>query len=137
MPQLLSTDPVVFARDEQNNLIIPLRIARGLEAVAILARTRLLLWADEWFLDRSAGTRWLETEDGTVTERDAILGQPYDAGKIAREVRRVILGEPAIPGANDVTELKSSFDGATRSMELSLVIRCVFGDVPLTVSVPA
>ncbi len=121
----LSTDPVVFARDERNDLIVPLRKASGLEAVLILVRTAWLLWRDEWFLNRDLGTPWLETEDGVVTEQDAILGQPYDAAKIARALRGEAL---AVPGVLDVAEFKSSFDGETRNLTVSATIITRFGD---------
>lgn len=128
---LTAADPVVFARDANNDLIVPLRKATGLEAVLILVRTALLLWRDEWFLNRDSGTPWLETEDGVVTERDAILGQPYDAAKIARTLRKVVL---AVPGVSDVTQLRSSFNGDTRNMTVSMVVRTRFGDSPLVVT---
>lgn len=129
-----STDPVVFARDENNDLIVPLRKAVGLEAVMILVRTKWLLWCDEWFLNRDEGTAWLETEDGVVTERDAILGQPYDAAKIARELRGKAL---AVPGVSDVAEFKSAFDGETRNLTVSATIRTAFGDGQVQIVVGA
>ena len=129
MPALLSTDPVVFARDENNDIIIPLRIARGIEAVLILVRTALLLWRDELALNRDVGMPWIETEDGVVTERDAILGQPYDAAKIARVVRKELL---AVNGVLGVIQFASSFDAETRTLAVSLIVRTAFGDSPLT-----
>lgn len=122
---LLSTDPVVFARDENNDLIIPRRKVAGLDAVLILVRTAWLLWRDEWFLNRDRGTPWLETEDGVVTEQDAILGQPYDAAKIARVLRGEAL---AVNGVSDVADFKSSFDGEIRNLQVSATVRTAFGD---------
>lgn len=126
---LLSTDPLVFARDENNDLIIPLRKASGLEALVILVRTAWLLWRDEWFLNRDIGTPWLETEDGVVTERDAILGQRYDAGKVMRALRAEAL---AINGVRDLVGFRSSFDGETRNLTASGTIRSDFGDAPVS-----
>ena len=132
---LLSTDPICFARDPvTNDLIVPMRIARGLEAIAILIRTRLLLWRDEWFLDRDAGTPWLETEDGVVAERDAILGQAYDAGKTQRALRPVILG---VTGVTGVRQCTSAFDGEQRILSVSCVAVSQFGDVPVSVQLGA
>lgn len=125
----LSTDPICFARDEDNDLIIPLRRASGLEAVLILCRTALLLWRDEWFLNRDIGTPWLETTDGVVTEQEAILGQVFDASKTQRILRKVLLG---ITGVTAIAELKTSFDGPTRNVTVSFVIRTRFGDSPTT-----
>jgi hypothetical protein len=135
MAILLETDPVCFARDENNDIIIPLRVARGLEAVLILVRTAWRLWRDEWFLNRDAGTPWIETEDGVVTETEAILGQPYDAAKIARVLRAEALA--AHPAVTDVAEFKSSFDPEERSMSVTAVIRSRFGDAPVSVVLPA
>lgn len=129
-----STDPVVFARDENNDLIMPLRKASGIEAVLILVRTAWGVWRDEYFLNRDKGTPWLETEDGVVTEQDAILGQPYDAAKIARVLRGEAL---AVNGVSDVAEFKSSFDGETRNLTVSATIRTAFGDGQVQIVVGA
>ncbi len=131
---LLSTDPIVFARDENNDLIIPLRRASGLEALVILVRTAWLLWRDEWFLNRDIGTPWLETEDGVVTERDAILGQGYDAGKVMRALRAEAL---AINGVRNLTNFASSFDASTRNLTVSGVISSDFGDAPVSAVIAA
>ena len=136
MATILTTDPLVFARDANNDLIVPLRAASGIDAALILVRTIILLWRDEYFLNRSIGTPWIETEDGVVPERDAILGQPFDAGKIARVIRGAILGvlgpTAENPIVRDITEIVAAFDGETRNMSLSMVVRTQFGDAPLT-----
>jgi hypothetical protein len=131
---LLSTDPLVFARDENNDLIIPRRKVSGLEAIAILVRTAWLLWRDEWFLNRDIGTPWLETADGAVTERDAILGQAFDPTKVARALRTEAV---AIRGVRDVVQIKTSFDAETRNMEVSGVVRSDFGDVTVSTAIAA
>lgn len=130
----LSTDPVVFARTDTNDLIVPLRKASGLEAVAILVRTAWNTWRDEYFLNRDFGTPWLETSDGVVTEQDALLGQPYDAAKIASTLRGVAL---AVPGVSDVAEFRSVFDGDTRNLAVSATIRTQFGDTVVSVQAGA
>ena len=129
-----STDPVVFARDENNDLIIPRRKVAGLEAVLILVRTAWGLWRDEFFLNRDKGTPWLETTDGVVAETDAILGQPYDAAKIARVLRGEAL---AVNGVVDVQDFKSAFDGETRNLQVSATIRTAFGDGTVSVAAGA
>lgn len=127
-----STDPVVFARDSANDLIIPRRKVAGLEAVLILVRAAWGLWRDEFFLNRDKGTPWLETSDGVVAEADAILGQPYDAAKIARVLRGEAL---AVNGVSDVQDFKSSFDGPSRNLQVSATIRTAFGDSSISVVV--
>lgn len=130
----LIDEPVCFARDEKNDLIIPLRKATGLEAVLIMARTILLLHRDEWVLNRDIGTPWLPTEDGVVAERDAILGESYDAGKTLRALRPQLM---AIPNVRDVAEFKSAFEGGDeRTLSVSMVLRTRFGDAPLAVAIP-
>ncbi len=131
---VLSTDPVVFARDATGDLIIPRRKASGLEAVLILVRTAWEVWRDEWFLNRDFGTEWLETEDGVVTESDAILGQVFDQAKIARVLRGRAL---AVNGVSDIQEFKSSFDGSSRNLTVSATIRTAFGDGPVQIVVGA
>lgn len=130
---LQSTDPVVFARTEAGDLEIPLRRAVGLEAIAILVRSAWQLWRSEYFLNLEVGVPWLETEDGTVTERDAILGQQYDSAKLQRALRAEAL---AINGVRDLVGFKSSFDGGTRNVTASGVIRSDFGDVEVTAEIP-
>jgi hypothetical protein len=131
MAVLLSTDPICFARDENNDRIVPGRIVGGLDAILILVRTAWQLWRDEWFLNRSIGVPWIATRDGLVTRADAILGQPYDAAKLARALRGEAL---AINGVRDVIEFKSAFDSGIRNVTASCVIRSSFGDAPLSVA---
>lgn len=124
-----STDPLVWARDDCGDLIIPLRRAVGLEAVAILIRAAVGLFRDEWFLNRDAGMEWLPTDDGVVSERDAILGQPYNAAKAQRALRNIILRVTAV---RSVTQLRTSFDSEERTLEMSCVARTQFGDLPFS-----
>ncbi len=130
---LLTTDPLVFARDDCGDLIVPLRIARGLEAVLILVRAAIMLWRDEYYLDRDAGMPWLETTDGVVREVDAILGQPFDPAKLQRAVRILILRVTAV---RSISEFKATFDGEARAVAMSMVVHSDFGDSPLSISVP-
>lgn len=118
-------DPLCFARDDNGDRIVPGRLASGMEAVLILVRAAIKLWRAEWFLDKDIGMPWLETPDGVVTERDAILGQAYDPAKTARALRREIL---AVPGVVEVPELRTSYDGAERTPSISLRVRVRFDD---------
>lgn len=125
---LLIGDPVVFVRDTDNHLVFPLRLARGLEAVAIGIRTRLLMCRGEWFLDLDKGVPYLPTEDGVVPESEAILGQPFDPVKIRAALLDLIL---ETPGVLDVPVLRVSFDGAERVLTITWVARTRFGDTPV------
>jgi hypothetical protein len=122
---VLSTDPLVFARDANNELIIPLRKASGLEAIQILVRCAWLLWRDEYFLNRDVGMPWTETADGAVTERDAILGQPYNAAKLHGALRDEAL---KIVAVIDVTDMRSQFDGETRNVAVQGTVIAQFAD---------
>jgi hypothetical protein len=125
---LLVTDPVCFRRDANGDLKFPLELARGLEAVAIGIRTRVLLFAGEWFLNMLAGVKWLPSRDGvTVPEREALLGQHFDEVKTRRELRREIL---TTPGVIALPTLDVSFDNAARTLEVGWVARTAFGDTP-------
>jgi len=125
MATLLETNPVCFARDLNNDLEFPLRLVSGLEAVAIGIRTRLLLFAGEWFLDLDAGVEYLPTEDGAIPESAAILGQRFDPVKARTSFLREIL---STPGVVDVPILRLSFDGPTRVLSITWVARTRFGD---------
>lgn len=134
MAKLLTTDPLCFARDDCGDLIIPLRKASGLEAFAILVRAAVLLFCDEYYLNRDIGFRWLPTDDEVVTEDQAILGQPFDAAKLQREVRRVVL---QVTAARSISDFKASFTGEDRTLQMSFVAHSDFGDSPIAVNVPA
>lgn len=121
---LLATDPVCFARDVSGDLDLPLRLASGLEAVAIGVRSRLLLFAGEWFLDLDAGVPYLPGLG--VEERAALLGQRYDAVRTRAVFRREIL---ATPGIVALTSLQTSFDGALRRLSVAWRARCAFGEL--------
>lgn len=122
---ILSTDPLCLARDANCDLIIPIRIVRGIEAVAVLVRTALNLWRDEWYLNRDVGMPMLPTTDGVVGERDAILGQPHDPTKIGRALRKELL---AVPGVKAIKSLQTAFDGDTRNLTIRCVVTTAFGD---------
>lgn len=131
---VLSTDPLVFARTADGNLEIPLRKVSGFEAIAILVGAAWRLWRDEYFLNRDIGVPYLETEDGVVTERDAILGQAFDYAKLQRALRVEAM---AIRGVRDLVGFRAVFDGETRNATVSGTIRSDFGDVPVTATITA
>jgi len=124
---LLETDPVCFARDVDNELEIPLRLVSGLDAVAVGARTRVGMFAGEWFMDLDAGIPYLP--DGVaIPEREAILGQKFDAIKARAAFRRELL---TTPGVVEIPTLLVAFDGPSRTMTINWVLRTAFGDTPV------
>lgn len=128
----LATEPVVFARDNDNDLIIPLRKAIGIEATMILVRTKLMLWRGEYYLNRDEGTEWIETADGTIGERDAILGQAYNPARVQRLVRRRIL---EVPDTVDISEFRTSFDGTDGTLTISCIVKTRFGEADLALEI--
>lgn len=137
---LLETDPVTV---KMTDAIIPLvdvaalttpsPFATGLDAVVIGVRTRLQLFAGEWFMNLDKGVAWLEA-DGIDPTR-VILGTKYDEAVIRSEVLRAILDTP---GVFEVTSLMIQFDKRERRVTMTWSARCQFGDTPpdtLTVGV--
>ncbi len=124
---ILETDILCFKRLPDGDLKFPLEGATGLEAVAILLRTRLLLVRGEWFLDLDAGIPYLPTQDGAVSESDAILGQAFNPVKTRAAFLTEILSAPAVI---DVPTLRLEFDGATRVLSITWVAQTLFGDTP-------
>lgn len=94
------------------------------EAVAQAVKTRLGLWAGEWFLDSTDGTPWNEQVLGKRTR-----GKNYDAA-----IRQRILGTQ---GVSEITEYSSTFDVNTRALSVSATITTIYGttQVSLTIGV--
>ena len=83
------------------------------EAVAQAVRTRLALWAGEWFADTSDGTPW-DTEvlgKFTASTRDAVI-------------KEQILGTP---GVTSIDEYLSTFDGKARRLSITATISTAYG----------
>ncbi len=125
---LLETDPVCFKRTETGDLLFPLELARGLEAVAIGIRTRLHLCRGEWFLNLDIGIPYLPTDDGVVPESAAILGQPYDPIKTRVAFVREIMTVPAVV---ELPIFRTNFDGPTRVLSITWVALTRFGETPI------
>lgn len=83
------------------------------EAVAQLAKTRLLLFLGEWFLDIQDGTPWRTKVLGnrTADTRDAVI-------------RARILDTP---GVTKITTYDSRVDRATRRMTVAVQIETIYG----------
>lgn len=127
IPPLLETDPRDWALDEKNNLIIPIRYLRGLPAIRQAARVKLSLAKGEWFLNIDLGQPWLETDDGTVSRSDAILGDgQFDPVKATRSMRFSL---ESIRGVRQVTDIRSSFAGDTRTVGVVWSADTQFGPI--------
>lgn len=122
---LLVTDPVCFRRDANGDLKFPLELARGLEAAAIGVRTRLGLFAGEFFANRDIGMPWIAND--VVDERTAILGPAFDPLKVRAPMRREVLTTPAVVDLPTL-DLVSLF--SERTLSITFVARTVWGDTP-------
>lgn len=130
----LENEAICFARDENNDLIIPLRKATGIEAVMIMVRTKLNLWRGEYYLNRNQGTEWIETADGTITESDAILGPAFDAARVQRILRARIL---EVPDTVDVTSFETSVESSTGTLRVAGTVQTRFGDADFALEIGA
>jgi hypothetical protein len=82
------------------------------ETVAQAIKTRLALWTNEWFLDKTEGTDYIDKILGTGTQgtRDA-------------EIKGRILGTP---GVVEILKYSSSVDA--RQFIVSATVRTEYGD---------
>lgn len=89
-------------------------------AVAQALRTRLALWAGEWFLDASEGTDYEARILGAGTQ-----------GTRDMAIRERILGTP---GVREIVTYSSSVDSA-RKMTVSVLVDTPFGTASATLQV--
>lgn len=87
------------------------------DAVAQAVKTRLMLFAGEWYLDTSDGTPWRTEVLGKYTR------ETYDA-----VIRSRILGTP---GVTEILDYSSSFDGSSRSLSIKATINTQYGQAPV------
>ena len=80
----------------------------------------------ELFYDRTRGVPYLENEH--VAPADALLGQPFDEGKLRRAYESAIMDTP---GAQRMLRFEVSFDGRARKATVTWQARTVFGDTPV------
>jgi hypothetical protein len=133
----LITEPVDFLLGPSGDLVLPLRFARGMQAVAQRVRIRLQMFRGEWFLDLDKGVAYLIRNGVT----QAILGEKYDPVFARNEFRDAILFSDAAHQVPDteillLLRLDISFDRPTRDLQVAWQLRTVFGDTPLDTLAP-
>jgi len=82
------------------------------EAVAQAIKTRLALWTNEWFLDKTEGTDYM----------DKILGHGTQGTRDA-EIKSRILGTP---GVTEILQYSSTVDG--RAFFVTATVQTEFGE---------
>lgn len=90
-------------------------VEEGAEVVQHV-RTRLLFYYGEWFLDKSAGTPYLES----------IFVKPADLGLIESILKQRIL---ETPGIEKLTEFSMAFDGVDRSLSISFSAETIYSTI--------
>jgi hypothetical protein len=86
------------------------------EATAQNVRTRLYLVLNEWFLDTSDGTPWLQQ----------IMVKPANFALVDSIIKRRILGTE---GVQEIVTYRSSFDSQKRVFSLSCVVKNTYGNL--------
>lgn len=116
---LLSTDPLDIKLDETGDIYVGSNgpeLVGGLEGVAQLVRVAIKLFRGEWFLNAKVGVPWYQR----------ILGQKPEIS----EVRAALLDEiKGIPGVRDVPSLIVEFDGVSRNLTATWIVRATFDDI--------
>lgn len=120
----LETDPIRLAVDENGDLIVPLRHARGSEAIVQGIDARLRLIKGEVFWNLDAGVPWFEND--VVGPDDAIMGQPFNDAKIRDRLRTPILDTPNTDPATCTMLL--AYDGPSRTLDVEWEVGTIYGD---------
>ena len=84
------------------------------EAVAQAVLTRLRLWTEEWFLDVTEGTPWLQLVLGHGTQKTAI-----------QAIRKRIL---ETEGVQSITRLEFNENPSTRAVVVAVQMKTDYGD---------
>lgn len=98
-------------------------IATTAEATAQRVTCRLLLIKGEWFLDADSGVPWWQPSDSLV---QPIMGRRKDLAYAESWIKKTVL---ETDGVASITSFFMSFDGATRSLTVSLKGTTVDGDI--------
>ena len=84
------------------------------EAVAQAVLTRLRLWTEEWFLDVTEGTPWLQLVLGHGTQKTAM-----------QAIRKRIL---ETEGVQSITRLEFNENPSTRAVVVAVQMKTDYGD---------
>lgn len=122
LPLPIIGQPVDLLLGPDNDLVVGVTDASwayDIDGVAQSCRIAIQIFRDEWFADLDVGIEYY----------DGILGAKPDLG-VARAraaYQRELL---AVAGVIDIVRLDVSFDGATRELSVTWIMRTAFGDTP-------
>jgi hypothetical protein len=115
---ILETDPLDILLDADGDIVIDnqgLHFATGLSGVAQLIRTRVLMFAGEWFLNLDVGIPWYDT----------VFADDYDERTAYDALRAEILGTP---GVVSIVSLTLTRDPFLRTVAIAYECTVSFGD---------
>lgn len=124
---MLSTDPVLLATDETNDIDVSggrSRLASGLEAVRLGISNRIDIMRGSLFWARSKGFPLNANEH--TSESEAIFGDTFNRGSLASIISAHVLATPAV---SRIAEFSSEFDGKTRTASARWTAIAEFDDI--------
>lgn len=92
-------------------------------------KTRLLLYAGEWFLDQTEGTPW-----GGFPFNEAVVRQGRILGRNTAQTRDLALKQRVLEteGVRGLIEYSSSFDPDAREFSVSMTVDTIYGAVAVS-----
>lgn len=127
---ILETDPIDWELDADWELIFPLRYTRGSPAIGQRLGIKLKMFMGELFLDRLAGTPYLEND--VVGAADAILGETFNRVRAEAQFRVLIL---SVIGVARIVSMSLTFtSGDSRTLDVVAEVVTVYGHT-ITVAV--
>ncbi len=114
---MLSTDPIDLLLDDDGDLVVTtdLQWSKGVSGVMQAVRVRIQTFRAEWFADLNHGVPYWQD----------LLGQKFSALKARAAFRPEII---ATPGVVELLKLETTFEGATRTLDIAFETRTEFGD---------
>lgn len=96
-------------------------------AVGQAAMTRLLLWLQEWYLDVTAGTPYLQGVLGKYSQAEADI-------TIQTRVLDTTTDDATTPAVTDISKYVSSVNPDTRAMNVELAIDTIYGPTAVQIA---
>lgn len=107
------------ALDSNNDLIIEngsLKLVRDAAEAIQHVRTRLLFYLEEWFLDTSAGTPWLQE----------VMVKPVNLANVESIIKTRII---QTPGVLTLQEFSMEYDTSSRRLNVQFTAETEYGEI--------